>query len=235
MPGTLVQSLTGTAANTTNPPSTAFSIATTTGNRLIVGLMTDASGVANYTTSISGGGVTTFTRDASVGQVVGSNLDISMDIWSGPITAGATTALTFGFSPTSATRLVWLIQEWSGLAGFDKASALATGTSTAALSGTSGTLAQADSVAFGLVEWRTGTSTPSAGATYSTPSLITNGSATTSAVFGAMEAKQVAATTAVTADFGLGTSRKWGCLVAVYSAAATYTGRPRPQVPMLRM
>lgn len=229
MPGALVQSLTNTSVNVTNPATAAFGAATTTGNKLIVGLVMDASGATNYTTGISGGGVTTFTRD--VGQ--GNATDISMEIWSGVVTAGATTALTFTWSAASATRLVWLIEEWSGLGPFDKASTLTTGTSTAPLSGSSGTLALADSVAFGLVEWRTGASTQTLGAGYS--NLITNGSATTSAVFGAMESQVTSATTALTAAMTLGTSRKWGALVAVYSAATTYTGRPRLIPATLRM
>lgn len=219
---TLVQSLTGTNANVTNPSSTAFGAATTTGNTIVVGLMTDASGSANHQTSVTGGGVTTFTKRNSQGN--GS--DISMDIWSGTVTSGATTALTFGFSAADATRLVWLIEEWSGLGSYDVNSTLTTGTSTAPLSGSSGTLTNANSTVFGLVEWRVGASTQTLGSGFS--DLITNGSATTSAVFGAMESKQVVATTAVTADFALGTSRKWGAIVAVFQNSGTATASPQP-------
>jgi hypothetical protein len=98
--------------------------------------------------------------------------------------------------------------------------------STAPLSATSGTLAQADSLVFGLVGWTTGTSTVSAGSGYS--NLITSGGTVASNRFGALESKVVAATTAQTADFTLGTSRPWGCVVAAYRASAA-AGSATPQ------
>jgi hypothetical protein len=228
MPGSLVQSLAVLSATTTNPVTAAFSPATTVGNRIVVGIVTDASGSPNSATAISGGGVTTFTRDNSQGNG-GSPSSISMDFWSGVVTSSATTALTISWSTAAATHLLACVQEWSGLGGFDQVSTLATGSSTTPASGSTGTLAQADSTAFGLFEWRTtAATTATVGSGYS--ALIQASNATGNIMGGALESKNVAATTAVTAGLTLAPTNFWGALVAVYKASAASVASPQPIV-----
>jgi hypothetical protein len=219
MPGSLVQSLAVLSATTNNPATAAFSPATTVGNKIVVGLITDSSGAPNSATAITGGGVTTWTRDNSQGNG-GSPSSISMDYWSGVVTSSATTALTIAWTTAAATHLFAFVEEWSGLGAFDQVSTLATGSSTTPASGSTGTLAQADSTAFGLFEWRTtAATTATVGAGYS--NLIQGSNATGNIMGGALESKNVSATTAVTAGLTLAPTNFWGALVAVYKATAT--------------
>lgn len=223
MPGSLVQTNQGTSFNVTNPSSSAWGGATTTGNHIIVAMVND-SNVVNYITSVTGAGVTTFTRRFS------QNGNSELTVWSGTVTSGATTALTFGFSQASATRMVWLAQEWSGIdttTPYDKASTNATGTSTAPLSGSTGVLAQADSVVFGLASASADPGTVTAGSGYS--NKINDGATPTSARFGALESKIVAATTAQTANFTFANSVAWGCIAFAFRASAvSTTASPQP-------
>lgn len=225
MPATLVQSLAVLSATTSNPTTAAFSPATSTGNRIIVGIVTDAGGSANSATAISGGGAGSLTRDSSQGNG-GSPSSISMDFWSGTVTAGATTALSITWSIASATHLFAFVQEWSGMGAFDKVSTLATGSSTALLSATTGTLTQADSTVFGLGEWRTtAATTATAGAGFG--NLLQGSNATGNIMGGAMESQNVAATTALTAGMTLAPTNFWGAVAAVYKAAIVgSTGPP---------
>lgn len=224
MPAAFVQSLTGTSLSA-NPGSGTWGSALTVGNVIVLTIVND-SGTSNYITSVTSANAT-WTRVSS--QVDGQGSDT--EIWWGLVTASTTAAFTIGYSLAGSTRIVWCAQEFSGLdtaAPFDKVSTVASGTSTTPLSGSTGTLAQADSLIVGHVAWVTGTSTLAAGSGYS--GAITNGAAATSARFGGQEYKTVAATTAQTADFVLGTSRPWGCIASVWKAAAAGGPSTRPVV-----
>lgn len=222
----ILQTNSGTSADVDNPSSAAWGANLTVGSIIVLYLFND-SGTANYVTSVASTGVT-WTRRNSQGGNGGH------EIWSGLVTSAVTTAMTFGFSQTAATRIVWLAQERDDIDAttpYDKVSTITTGTSTAPLSGTTGTLTNADSIVTGHVGWTTGTSTVSLGSGYT--NLTNNGSATSSARFAAMESKTVAATTATTAAFTLGTSRPWGAFAAVWKARATgtaYTATPTDTV-----
>lgn len=187
--------------------------------------MVNDSGALNYITSVTGAGVTTFTRRNSQ---IGSGGELC--VFSGTVTSGATTALTFGFSQTAATRMVWLAQEWANVdttTPYDTQSTIASGTSTAPLSTGTGTLATSDELIFGLVGWTTGTSTVTAGNGYT--NSITDGAAATSARFGALESKAVAATTSQTANFTLGTSRAWSCIAYAFRTVSGVAATASPQ------
>jgi hypothetical protein len=228
VPGTLVQSLAVLSAVASNPSTAAFSPATTVGNRIVVGIVTDAGGSANSATAITGGGVPSFTRDASLGNG-GSPSSISMDFWSGVVTSSATTALTITWSIASATHLLAFPQEWNGLGAFDQVSALATGSSTALLSSATGTLAQADSTVFGLGEWRTtAATTATVGSGFS--GLIQASNSSGNIMGGALESQNVSAITAVTAGMTLSPTNFWGALVAVYKATAAGARGTQPIV-----
>lgn len=226
MVATFIQRNKGTSANISNPSSAAWGSALGVGRKIILYIATD-SGTANYVSAVTSTGVT-WVRRASFGG--GSE----HAIWEGTVTSAVTTAMTFTFSQTSATRIVWIAEEWSGLAdpAFDRVAAtLGTGTSTTPLSNTSGTFAQADTLVTGHVAWTTGTSTLTAGTGYSNAS--SDGATTDSARFAGMESKVVAATTAQTAGFTLGTSRPWSAFVAGWKIAASavdYTSTPTDTV-----
>lgn len=227
---TLIQSVTNEAI-ATNPVTATWGVATTTGNKLVACFMTDHSGTVNSVTGVTGGGVTTWARDFSVGNATAGS--ICIEGWSGAVTAGATTAETIAWSTASNTHLLWFIDEWSGLGAFDKVSAIGAGSgqgsSTAALSATSGVLGNANSIAIGLVEWRTSsTTTATVGSGYSNMRQFQ--SANGNIMGGAIEYQSVAGTSAVTASFGLGTSNAWGCIVAAYqdNAAVAATASPKP-------
>jgi hypothetical protein len=209
----VLQSNSGTSVNVTNPPSAAWTSTLAIGSVVVVTTFND-SGTTNYITGLSGGGVTTWTRRYGVGNI---------DVWSGVVTSAVTTAVTFGFSAASATRLVWLMQERDDIDAttpFDKISTVATGTSTTATSSTSGTPANANSTIIGHVTMAA-TATASLGSGYT--GLTQAGSATTSARFAAMESKGITSATAQTASFGLSASVAWSCLVSVWKAATTGT------------
>lgn len=215
----VLQSNSGTQVNVTNPASAAWSTALTVGSVVVVTTFND-SGTANYITGLSGGGVTTWTRRYGVGNI---------DVWSGVVTSAVTTAVTFGFSASAASRIVWLMQERNDIDAttpFDKISTVATGTGTTATSATSGTLTNANSIVIGHVTMAA-SATASLGSGYA--DLTQAGATPTSARFAAMESKTVAVTTATTASFGLSASVAWSCLVSAWKAAATgtnYTATP---------
>lgn len=227
---TLIQSVTNEAI-ATNPATAAWGVATTTGSKLVACFMTDHSGTVNSVTAVTGGGVTTWARDFSVANATAGS--ICIEGWSGTVTAGATTAETITWTTASNTHLLWFIDEWSGLGAFDKIAAIGAGSgqgsSTSALSATSGTLTNANSIAIGLVEWRTSsTTTATVGAGYS--NLRQFQSANGNIMGGAIEYQSVAGTSAVTASFGLSVSNAWGATVAVYqdNAAVAATASPSP-------
>lgn len=222
----VVQTNSGTSADVDNPSSSAWGSNLTVGNIIVLYIYND-SGVANYITSVTSTGVTWTKRNSQSGN--GGH-----EIWSGQVTSANTNAVTFGFSQTAATRIVWLMQERDDIdvtTPYDKVSTIATGTSTAPASATTGTLTNANSIVTGHVGWTTGTSTVSLGSGYS--DLTNAGAATSSSRHAAMESKTVAATTATTAAFTLGTSRPWGAFAAVWKARATgtnYTSTPTDNV-----
>lgn len=226
---TLVQSITGESDDTfpSNPTSAAFSTATTAGNRILVRLVTDHGGTANGVTAISGGGAGSLTRNSSQG-VSQSSQSICIDFWSGVVSSGATTGLTFTWSTSNNTHIFWRIEEWSGLGAFDKVSTLTSGSSTSPLSGSSGTLSNANSMIFGIVEWRTSASTtPTAGSTYT--GLASRQSALQNIMGIAVQHKAVSATTAVTSDMTLSPTNVWGAVVAAYADSAPGGGSASPQ------
>lgn len=211
----------------TNPSSAALSPASTIGNKIIVRTASDHSGGLNSVTSVSGGGVTTFTEDVDVAGSDGT-LGHALQCWSGVVTSSVTTAITLGWSTVDNTHIFWVVEEWNGLGAFDKNSTFAGGASTAPLSNSSGTLANADSTIFGWGNWRTaGTlATATVGSGYS--GFLTQGSSTGNIMGGAFESKQVAATTAVTAGVTLSTSNGWGFVVAAYQNVASGSASPQP-------
>lgn len=213
-------------STTTNPSSAALTL-TTIGNKLIVRTASDHSGTIDSVTSVSGGGVTTFTEDVDQAGSDGT-LGHDLQCWSGQITSSVTTAVTLGWSTAANTHVFWVVEEWSGLGAFDKASTFAGGASTAPLSGSSGALANANSTIFGWGNWRTaGTlATATAGAGYS--GFLTAGSSTGNIMGAAFESKQVAATTAVTADATLSVSNGWGFVVAAYQNSGVSIATPSP-------
>lgn len=227
---TPVQSITGESI-TANPTSVAFSPATTVGNRIVVGVITDHSGGTGAVTAVSGGGVTTWALDNDQGNG-GSPTGVSLEIWSGIVTSSSTTGITFTWSLASNTHLIWLIQEWPGLGAFDKASTLAAGTSSALLSTGTGVLAQADSTVFGLGGWRlaSGTrATGTVGAGYS--NFITFGSTNGNILTGGLESQLVAATTSVTAAMTLSNAtNNWAAVAAAYKNAAASAPGTQPIV-----
>ena len=225
MVAAFVQSLTGTSLSA-NPSSGTWGSALTINNVVLATLVND-SGSSNYITSVTSANVTTWNR-AFAGLVDSQGSET--EVWWGVVTANTTAAFTMGYSLAGSTRIVWVAQEFSGLdttAPFDKVSAIASGTSTAPLSNSTGTLTQADSLVCGHVAWVTGTSTLTAGSGYT--NSATNGAAATSARFGGAESKVVAATTAQTANFTLGTSRPWGCIATAWKAASVGGGTASPQ------
>lgn len=223
---TLVQSITPADSVTSNPTSAAFSSAVTIGNRIIACVVTDHSGSTGAVTAVSGGGVTTWSLDNDQGVSTPSR---SMEFWSGVVTSNVTTGVSFTWSTGTNTQMWWFIQEWNGLGTFDKASTIASGSSTALLSTGTGTLTQADSTIFGLGEWRTtAATTATAGSGYS--GLIqgsnTNGG---SIMGGALQSKQVAATTSVTSDMTLSPTNAWGAIAAAYKNSGVSVATP-PQI-----
>lgn len=215
-------------STTTNPSSVAFSPATTIGNKIIVRTAGDHSGTINAVTAVSGGGVSSFTEDIDQAGSDGT-LGHALQCWSGTVTSSVTTAISLGWSTADNTHIFWVVEEWSGLGAFDKASTIALAVSTAPLSGSSGTLANADSTVFGWGNWRTAGSlaTATVGAGYS--GFLTGGSSTGNIMGAAFESKQVAATTATTANVTLSTSNGWGFIVAAYqNAAVSTTASPQP-------
>lgn len=211
---TLVQSITPADAVASNPTSAAFSAALTVGSRIVAAVVTDHLGGTGAVTAVSGGGVTTWAKDVDQGSA--SPVSISMEIWSGVVTSSVTTGVSFTWSTTNNSHIWWFIQEWANLGAFDKVSSIATGSGTAALSGSTGVLAQADSTVFGLFEWRTtAATTATLGAGYS--GLIQGSNTNASSIMGgALESQNVSATTSITAAVTLSPTNQWGALAAAY-------------------
>lgn len=236
MPATLVQSVNGTSANITNPATATFSSNRTVGNTIILYAAND-SGTANYLTSVTATGVT-WTRRASVASGGADH-----EIWEGKVTSASNSAITFGFSQASATRIDWQAEEWSGLdatQAYSSITTAVTGTtasaSTVITSNSTGTLPQADCLITGHGSMKKSTTGGTAssftvGSGYS--DLLQTGALTDSYLYTATESKTVAATTATTASF---TVSPTGITYAVFAVvwkgvgSTDYTASPSDNV-----
>lgn len=210
-----------TTGNSTTSPvvSTAFGSSVVAGNLIVVTVVDDA-GIAEPSMSLSDTGGNTYVR---IADTLAANSGTHTVWYARVVTGGASFTVTVTNPGGAFARLTLVAQEFDGFTGtatFDKISAYAGATSTAALSATSGTLTSANEICVGSF------------AHYSTISAFTLGTGYTNLgtqnvanAASAQESKVVAATTAVTAAATIAASREWTAYVATFrDVAAAVSG-----------
>lgn len=208
---------------TTSPvTSAAFASQPVVGNIIVVTVVDDA-GISEPSMTVTDnatGGSNTYTRLADTGAAnTGTHT-----LWWAKVARTVASLTVVVTNPGGAfARLTSTAQEIQGFVGtptFDKVSAYATGSSTTALSATSGTLTNANEIVVGSF------------AHYATVSAFTLGTGYTNLgtenvanAASAQETKVVAATTAVTASATIAAAREWTAYVATFYDAAAATTR----------
>lgn len=203
-----------TTGNGTVSPivSTAFAGAVVVGNIIVVTVVDDA-GIAEPAMTVGDSGGNTYTRIADTGA---SNTGTHTLWWARVVTGGNAGAFTVTVTNSGGAfaALSVVAQEYNGFVGtptFDKISAYASATSTAALSATSGTLSQANELVVGSFAHYSTVSAFSLGAGYTNLGTVSLANAQS-----AQESKVVAVTTAVTAPATIAASREWTAFVATF-------------------
>lgn len=203
------QSTTGN--NTTSPVvTTAFAGTVVAGNLIVVTVVDDA-GVSEPTMSVTDSGGNTYTRRA---DTLAANAG-THTVWTARVVTGGSSFTVTCTNPGGAfARLTITAQEFDGFVGtatFDKVSAYASATSTAALSATSGTLTDSNELVVGSFAYYGVASTFTLGSGYTNLGGVNVANASS-----AQESKVVAATTAVTAAGTIGASREWTAYVLTF-------------------
>ena len=150
------------------------------------------------------------------------------------IAAAGTFAITVTNSLVNGNVVSVVAQEFGGLdlaAPLDKLGVGTSASTNAPTATTATATAVADELVIGSL-MATGATGLSVGAGSGLSVPVT---AQSTAAIAAQAYKIVTATGAQTASFALGAARTSLVQVATFKAGAAYTGRPRPQVPMLRM
>ena len=201
---------------TTSPVVTAaFGSSVVAGNLIVVTVVDDA-GIAEPSMTVTDTGGNTYTRRADTGAA-NSGTHTAWD--AKVVTGGASFTVTVTNPGGAFARLTIVAQELNGFTGtptFDKVSAYAAATSTAALSATSGTLTSANEIVVGSFAHYSTISAFTLGTGYT--NLGTNNVANAAS---AQESKVVAATTAVTAAATIAASREWTAYVITYRDVAS--------------
>lgn len=200
-----------TGSGTTSPvTSTNFAGTVVAGNLMVVTVVDD-SGVSEPAMTVTDSGGNTYTQIANTGA---SNTG-THTLWYAPVTTGGATFHVIVTNTGGAfARLTVVAQEFQGFTGtptFDKVSAYATGSSTAALSATSGTLSNAAEVVVGSFAHYATASAFTLGTGYTNLGTVSVANASI-----AQESKIVAATTATTAGATIAASREWTAYVATF-------------------
>lgn len=217
---TFKQSTTG--SGTASPLSTTNFAGTVVAGNLMVVTVVDDSGISEPSMTVTDTGGNTYTRRA---DTLAANTGTTT-AWSAPIVTGGATFHIIVTNPGGAfARMTVVAQEFQGFTGtptFDKVSAYATGSSTAALSATSGTLTNAAELVVGHFGHYATASAFTLGTGYTNLGTVSVANASI-----AQESKVVAATTAVTAGATIAASREWNAYVTTYFDAPSF---PRPSV-----
>ncbi len=211
----------GFSADVGTVTSAAFT--PTAGNLLVCALICDA-GQVNYVTGITSAKGNTWTRATSQnGGTVGN-----IDVWTCPVGSGGSgETISFGYNQSAATSVVYIVQECSGVdlaSPVDKISTINNSANNATTHTTAATAAtaQADEIVFGVFGHDATSSR-----TWTLGSGFTNlgnaGGTTSSAMWGAMESKVVAATgtqqAAISVNSGVGASIQISGLVVTIKGA----------------
>lgn len=195
---------TGFSADAGTVTSSTFT--PTVGNLLVCGLVYDA-GQVNYIPSITSAKGNTWTRATSQ---IGTTSVGTLEVWTCPVaTGGSGETISFLYDQEDATSVVYVVQECSGVnlvSPVDQVSTLANSAAngTTLTTTATGTTTVADEIVFGLFGHdATSSRTWSLGSGYT--NLGNNGGTTSSAIWGAMESKIVAATGAQQASISVNT------------------------------
>ncbi|MCE9611135.1 MAG: DUF6288 domain-containing protein [Chthoniobacter sp.] len=213
-----VQSATGSTGSSAN---TTFNVNLTTsplaGNTLVAVISTRGTS-ANRVSAISGGGVTW----SRVSQATNSG-GTTTEIWYGPNVSGGTTGITI---TQASLRSAAVVIEYSGLltpTSFDLA-ANATGSSAAAVTGTTAPTTQPNELWVGGIGIADGRRTLIApyGNAFTVVASPQSGTANTDAMIYALE-KIVGTTGAASSSGTVSTSDAWSGAIATFKAASTST------------
>ncbi len=207
-------------------PVTSAAFAPTAGNTLVCALICDA-GQVNYVPAITSAKGNTWTRATSQnGGTVGN-----LDFWTCPVvTGGSGETISFVYDQENATSVVYLVQEVSGVSlssPVDQVLTPVTNSATNATTlttGATGATSMADEIVFGVFGHdATSSRTWTAGAGFS--NLASSGGTTSSALWGAIESRGVAATGTQTAsasvNTGVGASIQISGLVVTLKGIST--------------
>lgn len=220
----LVQHASGTVASGSTVSAT-FGASTTAGNTIVVCVSIGTGGAALTVSSVAlSGSSDTFTKAVSVAN---GTAVIDSEIWYDSGNSGGHTVVTVTLSGALSSGAAEVdIYEWHGLltsAALDKTHTGTGSSVTSWSSGSSGTLIQANEVAFGTVSTFVSSATITGPSSPWTNEPQLNGSASYAQMSGY---QQVSSTAALTYNGTLSASAFYACCIATFKLAAAGGGVP---------